>query len=63
MSLKFSCADVGVVCKKSVTAETEEDLVAAIAAHAADAHGVPNLTQTLVNYAKSVVVVEPDSDA
>lgn len=61
MTLKFSCVDVGVVCKKSVTADTEEALVAKIAAHAAEVHGVPNLTQTLVNYAKSVVVVEPDA--
>lgn len=58
MSLKFSCADVGVVCKKSVTADSADDLVAKIAAHAADAHGVPALSETLVEYAKSVVVDE-----
>ncbi|NNF65776.1 MAG: DUF1059 domain-containing protein [Acidimicrobiia bacterium] len=57
MTLKFSCANVGVVCKKSVTADTEEELVAKIAAHAAEAHDVPVLTQTLVNYAKSTVEV------
>lgn len=61
MSLKFSCADVGVVCKKSVTADTADELVAKIAAHAADAHGVPELTQTLVEYAKSVVVDEANA--
>jgi predicted small metal-binding protein len=47
---------VGVVCKKSVTAATEDELVAKIAAHAADAHGVPALTETLVEYAKTKVV-------
>lgn len=56
MSLKFSCADVGVVCKKSVSADTADELVAKIAVHAADAHGVPELSETLVEYAKSVVV-------
>ena len=53
MTLKFSCSDVGVVCKDSVTAETEDELVAKIAEHAAHKHGVPELTQTLVNFAKS----------
>jgi predicted small metal-binding protein len=53
VTLKFSCADVGVVCKDSVTAETEEELVAKIAEHAANKHDVPQLTQTLVNFAKS----------
>lgn len=55
MTLKFSCEDVGVVCKQSVTAETADELVTKIAAHAADAHGVDGLSQTLINYAKSVV--------
>lgn len=57
MTLKFSCANVGVVCKKSVTADNEEELVVKIAAHAAEAHDVPELTQTLINYAKSTVEV------
>jgi predicted small metal-binding protein len=62
VTLKFSCADVGVVCKDSVTAEDEDELVAKIAEHAAQVHDVPKLTQTLVNYAKSVVkVVDSDS--
>ncbi len=55
MTLKFSCKDVGVVCKSSVTAETEEELVAKIAEHAAHAHGVAKLSETLVEYAKTKV--------
>lgn len=55
MTLKFSCADVGVVCNKSVTADTADELVSKIAAHAAEAHDVPELSETLVEYAKSVV--------
>ncbi len=56
MTLKFSCADVGVVCKQSVTAESEDELVEKIAEHAADVHGVTRMTETLVNYAKTKVV-------
>jgi predicted small metal-binding protein len=60
MTLKFSCANVGVVCKKSVTADTEAELVDKIAAHAAEAHGVTVLTDTLAGYAKSTVEVVDD---
>jgi predicted small metal-binding protein len=56
VTLKFSCVDVGVVCKQSVSADTEDELVTKIAEHAADVHGVPRLTETLVNYAKTKVV-------
>ncbi len=55
MALEFRCERVGVVCKKGVTADTEEELVAKIAQHAAEAHGVAQLTDTLVAYAKSTV--------
>jgi predicted small metal-binding protein len=61
MTLKFSCADVGVVCNKSVTADTADELVAKIAAHADDEHGVAALTETLVEYAKSVVVSDEEA--
>ena len=55
MPLEFRCADVGVVCKGKVRADTADELVAKVAAHAADAHGVPELSQTLIEYAKSTV--------
>lgn len=55
MALEFRCENVGVVCRQGVTADTEEELVAKIAAHAAEAHGVAPLTDTLVAYAKSTV--------
>jgi predicted small metal-binding protein len=60
MPLEFRCADVGVVCKGKVQAETVDDLVAKIAQHADHAHGVPQLTETLVNYAKTTVRVVGD---
>ncbi|NND03905.1 MAG: DUF1059 domain-containing protein [Acidimicrobiia bacterium] len=55
MSLEFRCENVGVVCKGSIQADTEEDLVVKVAQHAADAHGVPELSATLVRYAVSTV--------
>lgn len=60
MSLEFRCADVGVVCRGKVTAETAEDLIQKVAAHAADAHDVPELSQTLVDYAVTTVRVKGD---
>ena len=57
MTLEFRCANVGVECKGKVRAETEEDLLAGIAKHADKVHGVPQLTDTLVNYAKTTVSV------
>ncbi|REK19882.1 MAG: DUF1059 domain-containing protein [Actinobacteria bacterium] len=55
MTLEFRCRDVGVVCKGKIRSDNEEDLIAQIAKHADEVHDVPNLTQTLVNYAKSTV--------
>jgi len=60
VSLEFRCADVGVVCRGKVTAETAEDLIQKVAAHAADAHDVPELSQTLVDYAVTTVRVKGD---
>jgi predicted small metal-binding protein len=55
MSLEFRCRDVGVVCKAKIVGETSEELLTKIAEHADHAHGVPELTETLVDYAKTVV--------
>lgn len=60
MSVEFRCADVGVVCRGKITADTAEDLIQKVAAHAADAHDVPELSQTLVDYAVSTVRVQED---
>lgn len=59
MSVEFACADVGVACKKVTRAETADELVAAVAAHAEDKHGVV-LNATLVDYA--VTKVRPTVD-
>lgn len=50
MTLEFRCADVGVACKNVAKAETADELVAAVAAHAKSKHGVA-LNQTLIDYA------------
>lgn len=54
MALEFRCQDVGVACKNVATAETADELVAAVAAHAKAKHGV-ELNQTLVDYAVTKV--------
>lgn len=50
MTVEFRCADVGVACNNVAKAETADELVAAVAAHAKAKHGV-ELNQTLVDYA------------
>ncbi|MHB1712106.1 MAG: DUF1059 domain-containing protein [Acidimicrobiales bacterium] len=54
MSVQFRCQDVGVVCRSVATAETPEELVSKVAAHARDAHGV-ELNQTLIDFALTKV--------
>lgn len=54
MTLEFRCADAGVACKARTTAETKEELVAKVAAHAKAEHGV-EVNDTLVDYALSQV--------
>ena len=56
MTVEFACADVGVACKNvaKAKAETADELVAAVAAHAKAEHGV-ELNATLVDYALTKV--------
>lgn len=54
MAVEFRCQDVGVACKNVARAETAEELVAAVAVHAKDKHGV-ELNATLVDYAVTKV--------
>lgn len=50
MALEFRCQDVGVACKNVAKADTADELVEKVAAHARSKHGV-ELNQTLVDYA------------
>ncbi len=52
--LEFRCADVGVACRNVARAESEKELLAAVAEHASQAHRV-ELNETLVDYARSKV--------
>jgi len=54
VTVEFACADVGVACKNVAKAETEDELVAAVATHAKAKHGV-ELNATLVDYALTKV--------
>jgi len=54
MALEFRCADVGVACGKVTRADSEEDLVAAVADHAKAKHGV-ELNDTLIDFARTKV--------
>jgi predicted small metal-binding protein len=59
MTVEFRCQDVGVACRNVARADTADELVAAVAAHARDEHGV-ELNQTLIDYA--VTKVRPAGD-
>ncbi|MGH3666361.1 MAG: DUF1059 domain-containing protein [Egibacteraceae bacterium] len=54
MTLEFRCQDVGVACRRVTKADTREELLAKVAAHAEKAHGV-ELNETLVDYALTQV--------
>lgn len=54
MTVEFRCADVGIACSNVAKAETADELVAAVAAHAKAKHGV-ELNATLVDYALTKV--------
>lgn len=49
--MELRCADLGLQCSTKVTGDSEEELVAKLRQHAADAHDVPALNATLVDYA------------
>ena len=54
MTVEFRCADVGIPCKNRARAETADELVAKVAAHAKAKHGV-ELNRTLIDYAVTKV--------
>lgn len=58
MAVQFCCEDVGVACKRVTRADSAEELVARVAVHARDAHGV-ELNQTLIDFAVTKVEETP----
>jgi predicted small metal-binding protein len=50
MALEFHCEDVGIACSNVARADTADELVEKVGAHAKSKHGV-ELNQTLIDYA------------
>jgi predicted small metal-binding protein len=50
---QFACGDVVSGCDGVVTGETDDDVLTAAAAHAADAHGLTDLPEEIVAAVKA----------
>ncbi|MCO5182459.1 MAG: DUF1059 domain-containing protein [Anaerolineae bacterium] len=55
MALVVHCRDVGFDCDGVVKADSEQELLQLVAAHAAEAHGLQEVTDDVVLKVKSVV--------
>lgn len=55
MAKTFGCGDVIQGCKFTVTAENEAEVLAQVAAHAASAHGIKDVTPALVAKVKAAM--------
>ena len=55
MALEFSCKDAGAACGWHTTAESKDELLQKVATHLEKKHKVENVSQTLQNYAVTVV--------
>lgn len=53
MSKKFGCGDVVPGCSFVVTAESEKELMEAVAKHAAEAHGLKEVPAEVVQKVKA----------
>lgn len=55
MMKKVHCRDVGYDCDGIVSAETVEEMLAKVAQHAKEAHGLEEVTEAVVAKVKSVI--------
>ena len=55
MAKEMRCADVGMDCDFVARAETTEELMGQVAAHAAEAHGITEISDELAAQVQSVV--------
>ena len=55
MTKQISCGDVVPGCAWKASAQTEEELVKQVAAHAAEAHGVEDVTPELAAQVKAAI--------
>lgn len=61
MAKELRCADVGMDCDYVATASTEEELMGKVAAHAAEMHGIYEITPELEAKVASVIREKPDA--
>lgn len=52
---KFACSNVVADCSGVVTGETEDEVLAAVAAHAASAHGLAELSSDVVAVVRGAI--------
>ncbi len=55
MAKEMRCADVGMDCDFVARAESTEELMEKVAAHAAEAHGITEISDELAAQVQSVV--------
>lgn len=55
MSKTMSCRDVGPDCDFTARAETEEELMQQVAAHAGEAHGMSEVPPELIDKVKAAI--------
>jgi predicted small metal-binding protein len=58
MTKVVRCRDVGFDCDDVVRAETEEEAMAQVAAHAKDVHGIETVTPEIAEKVQSVMYEE-----
>jgi predicted small metal-binding protein len=58
MTKKVNCKDLGFDCEGVVQAETEEEVIALVAKHAADVHGMDDVPPEVVLKVKEVMYEE-----
>ena len=62
MTKLLRCRDVGFDCDAEVRGETDEAIMAQVAAHAREAHGVAEVPDDVVQRALASIRVEPATD-
>lgn len=61
MAKELRCADVGMDCDFVATADTKEELMGKVAAHASATHGIHEITPELEAKVSSVIRDKPDA--
>ena len=55
MAKSFTCGDVGVECDWKTSAETEDEIMAAVQKHAAEVHPTIELTPEIVDKVRAAI--------